>query len=317
MKIAFLDAFTIDLDDMDWSSFYGLGELAYYDFTSTSDFPSRVQDADILIVNKFIVNEAVLDAAPNLKFIAVAATGYNNLDLAQLAQRGIKACNVRGYSSSGVAQHVFSVLLNHYGRMHHYESEVAKGRWEKTRDFCFYDHSIEELADKTIGIIGFGTIGKAVAKIANGFGMRVITASSYEIPTEYGYVENLDLDSLYKQSDVITLHCPLNEKTKEMINLKSMGNMKSDGVLINTGRGPLINETELKLHLLSTPSFTALLDVLSVEAPINGNPLLGIENCRITPHIAWASKQSRQRLIEGLAENIKAFQMGNPINLVN
>jgi glycerate dehydrogenase len=316
MKIAFLDGYTIDLHDMDWASFYDLGDLHFYEHTSDSEFASRVKDVDILIVNKFKVTSQVLECAPNLKLIVVAATGYNNLDLPAISQRGIVACNVRGYSSSGVAQHVWSLLLNHYSKIQHYINEVKHGRWNTTRDFCFYDHSIEEVAGKVLGIIGFGNIGKSVAKIANGFDMKVITHSAYDLPHEYSYVEKVSIDQLYEQSDIISLHCPLSDKTKGLINKQSLAKMKPDTILINTSRGPLINEEDLRQHLIDTPSFTALIDVLSVEPPQNGNALLGLDNCNITPHIAWAYKQSRQRLIDGLAQNIKAYQEGSPINLV-
>jgi glycerate dehydrogenase len=316
MKIVLLDAQTLDHHDIDWSLLNVLGDLVFYDFTGRDEYAKRVAEADILIVNKFIVDQDVINAAPNLKYICVAATGYNNLHLDVLKSHGIAASNVRGYSSTGVAQHVFSFILNHYNRTQYYAEEVFKGRWLNTRDFCFYDHSIEELAGKTLGIIGFGNIGKCVAKIADAYGMNVVVHSSYEVPDEFSYVQNIGLDELLSHSDIITLHCPLTATTTGMINEVSLTKMKPNGILINTGRGPLINENDLAHFLKNNPQFTAMLDVLSAEPPSDMNPLLGLNNCIITPHIAWASKQARQRLVNGLAENIKAFQAGNPVNLV-
>ncbi len=316
MKIVFADKYTTDFGDVDMSPISRHGEYKGYDYTSDENVATQLGEAEILITNKFKVTQSNLHLMPNLKYLCVAATGYNNLDLEALQKRGILASNVRGYSTSGVAQHVFAMITNLHNKTQHYIDEVRKGRWHSSRDFCFYDHSIEELSEKKIGIIGFGTIGKAVAKIAHAYGMEVNAFTAYEIEEEYKFVNSVSLEALISGSDVISLHAPLSDKTKHMINADTLAKMKKNAILVNTGRGPLIDENALIDHLKNNPNFHAMLDVLSNEPPSDKNELFSLDNCHITPHIAWASKSSRQKLIDGLAENIAAYLKGMPINRI-
>lgn len=316
MKITFLDAATTDFGDIDLSGFKALGSFEAFDYTDLSQFEARLVETEILIVNKFKVDLEVIKKAPNLKYIIVAATGYNNIDLEAIKQTDIKLSNVKGYSTSGVAQHVFAAILSHLNKLHFYESEVKKGRWSLTRDFCFYDHTIEELEGKTIGIIGLGEIGKRVARIANSFEMKILSNTAYDIPPDMVYIEKTSLELLLSQSDIITLHSPLSELTHKIINEVSLGKMKRNAILVNTGRGGLIDENALSIHLKKNEKFTAILDVLTQEPPSKENLLIGLPNCLITPHIAWASKESRQRLVNRIVENIASYKMGTILNKI-
>lgn len=316
MNIVFLDAGTLDFGDVSFDELEALGKLTKYDFTSQDEATIRVQDADILIVNKFKINADVLKLAPKVKYITVAATGYNNIDLSSTKEKNIPVSNVKGYSTASVAQQLFASLLAVHNHAEYYFNEVNNKRWNLTKDFCFYDHSIEEIHGKTIGIAGFGEIGRQVAAIASAFGMEVLVLQHKHQAVDEKY-KVLGLDELLKQSDVLTFHLPLNENTREIICAESLSKMKKNAILINTGRGPLIHEADLARHLSENTEFKAILDVLSVEPPSDANPLIGLPNCYITPHIAWASRQARQRLIHGLVNNIKSFQQGQTMNLVS
>jgi glycerate dehydrogenase len=316
MQIVFADALTTDFGDIDFSRIEALGTYKAFDYTSIDQTEEHLKEAEVLITNKFIVNEEVISLMPNLKYVCVAATGFNNINIEALKNNGIIASNVRGYSTSGVAQHVFAMLTNHFNKIQHYIHETKKGRWQQTRDFCFMDHSIEELSEKTIGIIGFGNIGKAVAKIAHAYGMKTMIHSAYPLKSDYAYVHAVSLEELYRQCDIISLHAPLNDKTLHLVNEYSLGLMKSDVILVNTGRGPLIHDQALISFLKNNPSAHALLDVLSVEPPKEMSELFTLNNCSITPHIAWASKSSRQKLVDSIAENIAAYISGTPINRI-
>jgi glycerate dehydrogenase len=316
MNIVFLDAGTLDFGDVDLGELEALGNIVLYDFTSQADAMSRVQHADILIVNKFKINADVLMQAPGLKYITVAATGYNNVDLSSTKEKNILVSNVKGYSTSSVAQHLFAALLAVQNRSEYYFNEVNNERWNLSLDFCFYDHSVEEIYGKTMGIAGYGAIGQSVAAIAAAFGMEVLVLEHKNINTKEKY-KIVNFEYLMEHSDVLTLHLPLNEKTRSIISAENLYKMKKNAILINTGRGPLINEEELAQHLKENPEFKAILDVLIEEPPSRGNLLIGLPNCHITPHIAWASRQARQRLIHGLAHNIRSFQQGMPVNLVS
>ncbi len=307
MTIVFLDAFTTNPGDIDFNVLHDLGKFTAYDFTTPAQMPSRVLDADIIIVNKYAVSIDLLLNAPKLKYIVVAATGYNNIDANAVKSKGIPVSNVKGYSTHGVAQYVMASVLNHYNKLHYYHSQVAQNRWNISRDFCFYDHSFQDLSEITLGIIGFGAIGQKLATMAQGFGMPILVFSKYLLEPSYDFVKLASLDEIYHSANVISLHTPLNEFTHHLINSDALMKMKADALLINTGRGGLINEESLRAHLMSHPGFNAMVDVLSIEPPLAGNALLGLSNCYITPHIAWASKQSRQKLVKGLYENIKNF----------
>lgn len=316
MNIVFLDAGTLDFGDVSLDALETLGNFVKYDYTTLTEASDRLQHADVLIVNKFIINHEVLKMAPGLKYITVAATGYNNIDLKATKERNIPVSNVKGYSTTSVAQQLFAALLAVHNHSEYYFKEVENKRWNRSRDFCFYDHSIEEIFGKTMGIAGFGEIGQQVAQIAAAFGMKVLVLKHKDKTVDQKYT-TVDIDDLLEYSDVLTLHLPLNEKTKEIVCTNNLIKMKKNAILINTGRGPLINESDLVYHLQQHSEFKAILDVLSVEPPTNDNALIGLSNCYITPHIAWASRQARQRLINALAGNIVSFQQGMPVNLVN
>lgn len=316
MKIIFLDAGTCDLGDVNFSSIEALGDFIKYDFTNLSDFQKRIADADILIVNKFKINKSTLTEAKKLKYIIVAATGYNNIDLSAVNEYQIAVSNVRAYSTNSVAQQVFASLLAVLNKSESYFHEVNKGRWKESLDFCFLDHSIEELAGKSLGIAGYGDIGKKIALIAQAFDMKVQILQYKNLQLNEN-IQIVSKEKFFESSDIITLHLPLNADTNHFINKKTLESMKEDAILINTGRGGLINEEDLMNHLLLNNRFKAILDVISLEPPRENNPLIGLPNAYITPHIAWASRQARQRLIEGIAENIKSFLKGQPKNVVN
>lgn len=318
MNIVYLDAYTANPGDLSWDALGQLGNLTTFDHSTNEEAIERARDADILIVNKFRINERNLANFTKLKYIVVSATGYNNIALDATQKAGIPVSNVRGYSTSAVAQHVFSALFSLYNRTEYYNYKVRKGAWNESRDFCFYDHSIEEVADKTIGIIGYGTIGQRVAQIAEAFGMNVKVFNKYGTGRQLSEaIKETDLDDIFQNCDVISLHAPLNDSTNKMINSQSLGKMKPNAILINTSRGGLIDEAALARHLQAQPSFFALLDVLSIEPPTDLNLLVNQENCLLTPHLAWASKQARQKLLTGLTENIQAFIGGELINSVS
>lgn len=318
MKIILLDAYTLNHGDLSWDPLNPLGQVEIHDFTSMDKLGERASDAEIIIVNKFLINEDSLRLMPKLKYIIVSATGYNNVDLKAAKEQGIMVSNVRGYSTQSVAQHVFSCLLNHFNKTEHYQNRVSGGAWETCRDFSFYDHSIGDLAGKTIGILGYGDIGKKIARISQAFDMNVLvhTRSTLKHNEGSSNIKSVDKVTLLKECDILTLHAPLNEATSNFINEDSLLQMKPNAVLINTARGGLVNEIDLAKHLKNNLGFTAFVDVLSQEPPSATNPLLNIINCNITPHIAWASHGARKTLMEGLADNIKAYQGGQPINLV-
>jgi glycerate dehydrogenase len=318
-KIVFLDAFTLNSGDISWSNLLQLGEVKIFErYTSNQESKMYLSEAEILIVNKVKVDNSLLALTPKLKYIVVAATGYNNVDLSLLSERNILVSNVKGYSTEGVVQHVFAALLSHFNRLEYYANQVKEGRWQKTPDFCFYDHSIIELAGKTMGILGYGTIGKRVAQVAEVFNMDVIVYNKYgsgrQLSTK---ISEVDLSELFRRSDILSLHVPYNNQTKEIINKDHLSLVKESITLVNTGRGGLVNENELADFLQKNKNAAALLDVIQTEPPQDYHPLYSLPNCHITPHIAWASKESRIRLLAGLVENIKAFQSGHPINIVN
>ncbi len=314
--IVFLDAYTNNPGDLNFDIFKTLGDFMVYDRTSMEQLKDRASAAEIIIVNKFPVNKVSLTLMPNVKFICVAATGFNNVEIAAVAERGIEVSNVKGYSKDSVAQHVFACILAITNRPEYYSHQVAQGRWSSSPDFCFYDHTIGELAGKTMGIYGYGTIGRKVGEIAHSFGMEVISKGRDLKLEKPDYVRFVDQETLISSSDIISLHCPLTNETHGIINFENLQKMKSTAIVINTGRGGLVIENDLKEALDQGLIGGAILDVLQEEPPITGNPLIGHPKCMITPHQAWASKESRQRLLDGVAQNIKCYLNGQWINRV-
>ncbi len=317
MKITVLDGYGLNPGDLSWEGFSRLGELTVYDRTKPDELISRSRDADVLITNKTILDAASIAMLPNLKYIGVLATGYNVVDTEAARKQGITVTNIPSYSTMSVAQAVFALILAVTNRVEHYAAENRKGRWSSNPDFCYWDTPLTELAGKTIGIIGFGHIGKAVAGIALAFGMKVKAYTSKEQCALPEGVEKADLDSLLSASDIVTLHCPLTETTRHLIDESKLAMMREGAILINTGRGPLINEDAVAEALKSGHLGAFGADVLSTEPPAASNPLLTAPNAFITPHIAWATKEARRRLMTIAVNNLSAFLEGKAENVVN
>ena len=316
MKIVVLDGYGLNPGDLSWNGMNALGELTVYDRTSPSEMLERSQGAEVLITNKTLITAENMAELPELKYIGVLATGYNVVDIDAAKARGIVVTNIPAYSTASVAQMVFAHVLNITQRVGYYADENVKGRWTDSVDFCYWDTNLVELDGKKMGIVGYGNIGKATARIALAFGMEVLAYTSKEQKDLPQGVKKVTLDELFVESDVISLHCPLTPDTKELVNAKRLSMMKSSAILINTGRGPLVNEQDLADALNEGRIAGAGLDVLSVEPSVAGNPLLSAKNCFITPHIAWATKEARTRLMDIAVNNLKSYQEGNIINNV-
>lgn len=318
MKITVLDGYALNPGDLSWEGMEKLGELTVYDRTSPEETLKRVEDAEIVLTNKTVLSREIIEKLPDLKYIGVLATGYNVVDREAARERGITVTNIPAYSTDSVAQQVFALLLAITNRVEHYAEENRRGRWCRSEDFCYLDFPIMELAGKCFGIVGFGNIGRSVARIALAFGMRVqaLTSKAPEALPK-GVEKAASLDSLLAGSDVVSLHCPLTEDTAHMINAATLAKMKPTAIFINTGRGPLVDEAALAEALNSGKLRAAGLDVLSCEPPKKDNPLLRPRNCFITPHLAWASVESRRRLMDIAVENISAFLKGEPVNVVS
>ncbi|WP_027398810.1 D-2-hydroxyacid dehydrogenase [Anaerovorax odorimutans] len=318
MKIVFLDGYTANLGDLNWSEFEALGEFTVYDRTEPENIIERISDAEYVFTNKCIIDKKVIDSCPNIKWIGVTATGYNVVDIDYAREKGIPVTNAPAYSSDVVAEYSYGLLLQLCHSIKDHSDRVHKGKWFDSPDFCFCDFPQMELLGKTMGIIGFGNIGRRSAKIADAFGMKVLIFSNYPDKSfESDNVKFTDLNTLIESSDVINLHCKLTEANKGFINAEIIGKMKKGAMIINTARGPLVNEKDLAGALKTGKLGGAALDVLSVEPPNRDNPLIGIENCIITPHVAWASKESRSRLLTIVSNNLKEFLKGNLVNCVN
>lgn len=318
MKTVILDAYVANPGDLSWESLEKLGELQIYDKTKPAEVVSRIGDADIIIVNKTVIDEAVLVACPSIKFITVLATGYNVVDTEAAAARGIPVSNVPAYSTDSVVQHVFALLLEICIHVGAHNKAVKDGEWSRSPYFSFWNYPLIELAGQTLGIVGYGSIGRSVAKVAMALGMKVVANRRNPKPedSEDG-VQMVTLDELYAVSDVITLHAPLNDSSKGMINRDSIAQMKDGVIIINTARGPLIVEADLAEALDSGKVYAAGIDVTSEEPMPADNPLLTRDNCIITPHIAWAPLAARRRLLDITTANVKAFLDGKPQNQVN
>lgn len=308
MKIVFLDASTLG-DDIDYSQFEQLGEIVRYPFTSSEEAPARVTDADVLVVNKVLVNRQTIADAKNLKLVCVTATGTNNLDKDYLAERGIEWRNVAGYSTESVAQHTFAMLFYLMENLRYYDDYVKSGSYINDRIFTHFARTFHELNGMTWGILGLGAIGRRVADIAGLFGARVIYYSASGAPAQEGY-HQVDLDALLSESDILSIHAPLNEYTEGLMDKDAFCKMKSDAILLNLGRGPIINEADLADALNAGELRAAGLDVLSVEPMAMDSPLLNVKDkdrLFITPHIAWATIEARQRLMKIIAGQIEEF----------
>ncbi|MBE6766798.1 MAG: D-2-hydroxyacid dehydrogenase [Ruminococcaceae bacterium] len=314
MKIVITDAQTVCDDKISLDSIKEIGETVIYPLCSAEELPERIKDADIVICNKSQMTAEVLKSAQNLKYIGLFATGYNNIDLDYTNAHGITVCNVPGYSTEAVAQHTFALILALLNRVGEYNKTVLEGDWIKSQTFSYFPLPLLELSGKTIGIVGYGSIGRQVARIAKAFNMNVLVLNRSKISDSS--VFQVDFDTLLRESDIVTLHCPLNADSADMMNGAAFRKMKKGAYFINTARGPLVDEFALKTALECGHLAGAGLDVLRVEPMTEDCPLYGIENCLITPHIAWAGVETRTRLMDIVCENIKAYLRGEPQNVV-
>ena len=319
MELVILDGYTENPGDLSWDAMEALAPLTVYDRTpkNTEEIVRRIGQAELVITNKTPLTAEILERCPQIRYIGLLSTGYNIVDCAAAKVRGIPVTNIPAYGTDAVAQAAAALLLEITNRVGHHSDAVRSGRWSASEDFCFWDHPLMELAGKTLGIIGFGRIGQAMGRIGRALGMEVLAAGSR--PTEAGaaIAQYVELDELYARADVISLHCPLFPENERMINKNAIAKMKDGVILLNTGRGQLICEPALAEALHNGKVRAAGLDVLSQEPPAADNPLLTAPNCFITPHIAWAAKESRQRLMDTAVENLHAFLSGTPQNVVN
>lgn len=316
-KIVILDGYTENPGDLSWLDFEALGQLTVYDRTSPDQVISRIGDANIVYTNKTPLTRETLESCPNIEFIGVLATGYNVVDYVFAKEKNILVANIPTYGTTAVAQFAFGLILEVCHHIGHHAQEVSHGKWTTNQDWCFWDYPLIELAGKTIGIVGFGRIGQAVARIANAFEMNVLAYDEY--PNEAGkkLADYVGLNELYERSDVISLHVPLFPSTNGMINAASISKMRKHVIIVNTSRGPLVNEVDLKIALDADRIAAYATDVVSSEPIQADNPLLNAKNCIITPHIAWAPKESRQRLMDIAVDNLSKYLAGTPINIVN
>ena len=310
-KIIILDGFVANPGDLSWEPLAALGELTVHEYTAPQDVIARIGDAPIILTNKTVISADVMDACPNLRYIGVLATGYNVVDIAEAKKRGIVVTNVPAYSTPTVAQFTMALLLEICLHVGHHSRVVHEGKWSACRDFAFWDYPLMELQGKTIGIVGYGSIGKEVAKVAQAFGMKVLAYSRHGAEDFH-----TELDDLYAQADIVSLHCPLTAENTGMINAATIAKMKDGVIILNTARGGLINESDLRDALLSGKVYAAASDVTCRE-PINADsPLLGLDNMIITPHIAWAATEARQRLLSVAIDNVRQYLAGNVQNNV-
>lgn len=315
MRIAILDARTANPGDLSFAGLEALGSVVVYPYSEPSEVVARARAADVVITNKAVLDEKVLAELPELRLISVCATGTNVVDLDAASARGVVVCNVPGYSTASVAQHTLALVLELTQAVGKHSAGAKAGRWSASQDFSYWEQELVELEGRVIGIVGFGAIGKRVAAIAQALGMQVLVHTRTPLP--HACVEFTDLDSLFERSDVVTLHCPLSEDTRHLVNATRLARMKPDAYLINTSRGPLVDEAALADALERKLIRGAAVDVLSREPPDPENPLLKAPGCLVTPHIAWATRASRKRLLETTTENVRAFLQGHPINVVN
>ncbi|MCD8007649.1 MAG: D-2-hydroxyacid dehydrogenase [Clostridiales bacterium] len=319
MKIVILDGYTENPGDLSWEGLAALGELTVHDYTpdDPTEVARRIGDAEAVYTSKVPVSRWMMEQCPNLTYIGALATGYNMVDIQAAKERGITVTNVPGYSTPAVAQMTLALLMEVTCHVGHHNRAVKEGRWCSCRDFCFWDKPIVELAGKTMGIIGFGSIGRAVGRLARALGMNVLAAGSRPCPEGEAIAAYVTLDELLAQADVISLHAPLFPSTHHIVNAENIAKMKDGVILLNTARGPLVDEQALADALNSGKVAAAGLDVVEHEPMLPDNPLLTAQNCVITPHIAWASVEARRRLMDIVVENLQLFQAGTPQNVVN
>lgn len=315
-KIVVLDGYAANPGDFNWNELEKLGQCTIYERTANQEILERAKEAEIILTNKTPLSAETINKLPKLKYIGVIATGYNIVDIEAAKKRGIVVTNIPAYSTNSVAQLTFAHLLNIAQRVQTHSDEVKRGRWSRNKDFTFWDTPLIEIYGKKMGIVGLGNTGMATAKIALGFGLQVYAHTSKKPEDLPEGIHKLELENLFKECDIISLHCPLNEETKEIINKNTLSLMKPSAIVLNTARGGLVNEKELADALNNGRIYAAGVDVLSQEPPQSDNPLLTAKNCFITPHFAWASFSARERLMNILLENVKAYIEGNPMNNV-
>lgn len=313
MKIVVLDGYTLNPGDLSWDELEKLGEVTVYDRTAPEDVITRIGDAPVILTNKVVIDRKIMTSCPTLKYVGVLATGYNVVDIAAAHELGITVTNIPAYSTDSVAQMVFAHILNITNDIAKYADEAKIGKWSANPDFCYWNKPIIELANKTLGIVGLGNIGMAVARIALAFGMKVLAATSKPQSTLPDGITAGTVQDVLKNADIISLHCPLTDNTREMINSESIKTMKRTAIIINTGRGPLVNEQDLAIALNNEEIVAYGTDVLSIEPARTDNPLLKAKNCYITPHIAWATTEARTRLMTIAVENVRQFITGETV----
>lgn len=316
-KIVILDGYRINPDDLSWDAIKAIGDVKIYDRTSPEQILKHIGDADIVLTNKAIINAETISACPQLRYIGILATGTNVVDVDAAKQRGIIVTNIPAYSTDSVAQMAITLLLTITGQVERYTTEIRHGEWSSKPDFCYWNHPLIELAGQKIGIVGFGNIGQKVAHIAMAMGMHPVVNTSRDASTLPSGMEKAEsIDALFATCDVVSLHCPLADDTYHLVDARRLAMMKPNAIIINTARGPLIDETALADALNQGRIYAAGLDVLEQEPPLPDCPLLHAKNCYITPHIGWATRQSRARLIAIAAQNLQAYISGKPINVV-
>lgn len=318
MKIVVLDGFALNPGDLDWKPLRELGELIVYDRTEANLITNRISSCDVVLTNKVPITRETLDECPSIKFIGVMATGYNTVDVDYAKEKGIVVSNVPAYSTQAVTQHVFALLFDITNHIHEHAQSVKSGDWQKNSDFSYWKYPLKQISEKKIGIIGMGQIGRSVAKVANAFGMSVLAYTpSPPKDTETELLHYVSLDTLLEESDIISLHCPLNDSTRNLICKETIQKMKPSVILINTSRGQTVNEQDLADALNRGNIAFAALDVLCQEPPKSGSALIENPRCIITPHIAWAPLESRQKCMSILLENVRTFAEGHPQNRIN
>lgn len=317
MKIVVLDGYALNPGDLSWDGFKELGELVVYDRTTQEEILSRSMEADVLLTNKTPIRENVINALPRLKFVGILATGYNIVDVETASRKGIIVSNIPEYGTYSVAQLTFALLLELCHHVQRHSDTVREGKWAASKDFSYWDFPLVELAGKTMGIIGFGNIGQKVGDMATAFGMNVVGSARRKSDQSHRKkFQWMEIPDLLEQSDVVSIHCPLTPETQGLINGKTIATMKKSAFLLNTSRGPIVVDSDLANALNDEVIAGAGIDVLTVEPPQKDNPLFKAKNCIITPHIAWATKEARTRLMEMAVRNLEGFLAGNPINVV-
>ena len=317
MNIVVLDGYCLNPGDLSWKGFEELGTCTVYDRTKPGEVLERAKDAEVLLTNKTVLDAATLEQLPRLRYIGVLATGYNVVDVRAARERGVVVTNIPAYSTESVVQTVFAHILNIYYAVGRYTAQAREGVWQSKGDFCYWDTPLMELSGKRIGIVGMGNIGRAVARVAKAFGMTIYACTSATIAQLPAGTVKADLETLFRECDIVTLHCPLRDNNAGMVNAALLGLMKPTAILINTARGALVNEQDLADALNAGKLYAAGLDVLSSEPPRADNPLLSARGCFITPHIAWATTDARERLMAQAVANLRLFLKGTPVNVVN